>query len=489
MENPYISCRYTAVNQENINPQGKYVLYWMLAFRRLHSNFALQRAIAYSNQLQVPLVILEGIRIDYPWACDRFHQFMIDGMIDHQKELAQYQEQVFYYSFIETQKGQYKGLLPALAQDASIVITDDYPNFFMPKAIESAAQKIKVKLEKVDSNGIFPLSRTPEAFTTAFSLRRFLQKNIAPYFYAFPQEHPLKELKVKGSKFSFDPEILQKYPITQALEGFQLSGLEINHEIKAFEKGGEVKAIEKMHLFIDQKLDLYHSHRNEINSCSASGLSAYLHFGHLSMHLLIESVIRQVKDWHPDRLKTSKVTGSREGYWQLNEALEGFLDEAITWRELGFIHQYHHPQNYDQYDSLPDWAKKTLEEHEHDIRPYVYDLSRLENAQTHDPLWNAAQNQLRREGKMHNYLRMLWGKKILEWSKTPKIALDVMIELNNKYATDGRDPNSYSGIFWCLGRYDRAWGPEREIFGKIRYMSSDNTSRKIDTKDYISKYS
>jgi deoxyribodipyrimidine photo-lyase len=145
--------------------------------------------------------------------------------------------------------------------------------------------------------------------------------------------------------------------------------------------------------------------------------------------------------------------------------------------------------DYDQYDSLPAWAKQTLAEHADDPRPWVYSLEQLQRSQTHDRLWNAAQRQLAREGRMHNYLRMLWGKKILEWSPSPRAALDSMIELNNKYALDGRNPNSYSGIFWVLGRYDRAWGPERPIFGKIRYMSSDNTARKFSVKRYLENYS
>ena len=166
---------------------------------------------------------------------------------------------------------------------------------------------------------------------------------------------------------------------------------------------------------------------------------------------------------------------------------QSFLDELITWRELGY-NMCAHRDDYDQYESLPDWARKTLEEHESDRREFCYEQSEFESATTHDKLWNAAQNQLVSEGQMHNYLRMLWGKKILHWSESPRAALATMIELNNKYALDGRNPNSYSGIFWVLGRYDRAWGPEREIFGKIRYMSSENTARKLKVKTYIQHY-
>jgi deoxyribodipyrimidine photo-lyase len=148
----------------------------------------------------------------------------------------------------------------------------------------------------------------------------------------------------------------------------------------------------------------------------------------------------------------------------------------------------HFNRHYDSFRCLPGWARKTLDEHRRDSRPYCYSLETFLYSKTHDPLWNAAQNQLRETGILHNYLRMLWGKKILEWTRSPEEALDTMIILNDRLALDGRDPNSYSGIFWCLGRYDRAWGPERDIFGKIRYMSSDNTRRKLRLDRYLEQY-
>ena len=166
---------------------------------------------------------------------------------------------------------------------------------------------------------------------------------------------------------------------------------------------------------------------------------------------------------------------------------ESFLDELVTWRELGF-NMTSQRSDYDRFESLPEWAQTTLAEHERDRRPHRYSLDEFEEARTHDDLWNAAQVQLVLEGRIHNYLRMLWGKKILHWSESPRAALDIMVELNNKYAVDGRDPNSYSGIFWVLGRYDRAWGPEREVFGKIRYMSSANTRRKLRVDEYIERW-
>lgn len=190
--------------------------------------------------------------------------------------------------------------------------------------------------------------------------------------------------------------------------------------------------------------------------------------------------------WSEEKLAL-RSTGSRSGWWGVGKPAEEFLDQLITWRELGF-NCSSRCANYERYESLPAWAQQTLARHERDERDYTYTLADFAAARTHDPLWNAAQRQLKSEGRIHNYLRMLWGKKILEWSRSPRKALEVMIELNNRFALDGRDPNSYSGIFWCLGRYDRPWGPERPVFGTVRYMSSQNTARKFRVKDYLVKY-
>jgi deoxyribodipyrimidine photo-lyase len=165
---------------------------------------------------------------------------------------------------------------------------------------------------------------------------------------------------------------------------------------------------------------------------------------------------------------------------------EAFLDELVTWRELGFGYCHHEP-DYARWETLPGWARDTLETHADDPRPHLYDLGAFDEASTHDPLWNAAQRELRERGVIHNYLRMLWGKKILEWTAHPRDALDIMIELNNRYAVDGRDPNSYSGITWVLGRFDRGW-PERPVFGKVRSMSSDATRRKVSVEAYLERW-
>jgi deoxyribodipyrimidine photo-lyase len=237
--------------------------------------------------------------------------------------------------------------------------------------------------------------------------------------------------------------------------------------------------------FLDERLMDYSDRRNRPDDAAASGLSPYLHFGHVSPHQVFLELMRRAR-WTPDDV-TPPADGRRSGWWGLASGPEDFLDQLVTWRELGF--QFcRHREDHAEFSSLPDWAKRTLAEHAEDRREHVYTLQEFAAAETHDELWNAAQNQLVREGRIHNYLRMLWGKKILEWTPDPEAALEIMIELNNRYALDGRDPNSYSGIFWVLGRHDRAWGPERPVFGKVRYMSSKNTARKLPVAEYLERY-
>ncbi len=249
--------------------------------------------------------------------------------------------------------------------------------------------------------------------------------------------------------------------------------------------GGAFVARERLKQFVATSLASYGGRRKDVLEEATSGLSPYLHFGHISAHEVFARVM-SAENWTPSRLSPLS-DGQRRGWWGVGNDAEAFLDQLVTWRELGF-NFCHVRGDHDRFESLPDWARATLADHSSDPRPYVYELEELEAAATHDEIWNAAQRQLVSEGRIHNYLRMLWGKKILEWTLSPEDALEIMIHLNNKYALDGRDPNSYSGIFWCLGRYDRPWGPERPIFGKVRYMSSENTKRKLRLNSYLERY-
>jgi deoxyribodipyrimidine photo-lyase len=474
-------------NGAAVRPAAKYVLYWMIANRRVAWNFALDRAIEHCRELGKPLVIFEALRCGYEWASDRMHRFVIDGIADN--AAACERAGVTYFPYVEPKSGDGHGLLEALARDACVVVTDEYPCFFLPRMVAAAAKKLNVRLEAVDSCGMLPLRATDRIFTMAHSFRRFLQKTLPVHLNEAPAMAPLKKAgAIGGAKIS--REVLKKWPAADAglLAGSDrsLSNFPIDHKVApSLLRGGENAARKQMKHFFEAGFARYGEERNEPEKDGQSGLSPYLHFGFISAHEVFAEIVKREK-WTAAKLAV-RPNGSRAGWWNMSANAEGFLDEIITWREVGYNFSSH-SDKYDDYDSLPDFAKKTLREHERDERQHLYSLEELEAGQTYDGLWNAAQMQLVREGRIHNYLRMLWGKKILEWSRTPKVAVRVLIHLNNKYGLDGRDPNSYSGIFWCLGRYDRAWGPERAVFGKIRYMSSENTARKVRVKNYIKKY-
>jgi deoxyribodipyrimidine photo-lyase len=479
--------RILKVNDRAVHEGGDYVLYWMNAFRRIEWNFSFQRAVDWCLELKRPLLILEALRCDYQWASDRLHQFILEGMAENARRLKR--SQVFYYPYIEPKEGAGKGLLEALWKRACVVIADEFPAFFLPRALSAAAVRVRVAMEKVDSNGILPMRAADRIYSTAYAFRRFLQKVLPGHIIDAPKAHPLRGVRLPRHCF-LAQEIRKRWPPAspETLKGGAkvLSRLSLEHGVAPVElRGGSDAARRTLMIFIEDRLADYAEKRNHPEVEATSGLSPYLHFGHISVHQIFHELM-EAEDWFLDRL-SEKATGSKAGWWGMSESAEAFLDELITWRELGFNMCWQR-EGYDEYESLPKWALGTLETHIMDKREHLYTLEEFEEGRTHDPLWNAVQMQLVKEGRIHSYLRMLWGKKILQWTPKPREALEVMIELNNKYALDGRDPNSYSGIFWVLGRYDRPWGPERPIFGKVRYMSSKNTARKVKVKNYIQRY-
>lgn len=485
--------RIQTINDRDVNRDGGYVLYWMIAHRRSQWNFGLQRAAWWGAELERPVLVLEALRSGYRWASDRIHRFVIQGMRDNHHEFDD--GPAYYYSYLEPEAGAGSGLLETLAEEACVVVTDDFPCFFLPRMVKAAGRQLDVKLEAVDSNGLLPMRAADKVHSRAHYFRRFLQKTLREHLVEPPMADPLHETdnlpEWNGNYTRKIKKALEKWPQIESsqFEADQdvLQSLPIDHNVKpASFDGGSVEAHATLQRFMNEGLDHYGDDRNHPDEDASSRLSPYLHFGHISAHEVFHTVMES-EGWSPSDL-AEKPNGSRNGWWGASETAEAFLDELITWRELGYNMCWQEP-NYDRYSSLPDWARETLAEHADDKREYCYDLEQFENADTHDDVWNAAQNELVREGRMHNYLRMLWGKKILHWSESPQTALKIMIELNNKYAVDGRNPNSYSGIFWVLGRYDRAWGPEREIFGKIRYMTSDSTVKKLRMKKYLEKYS
>jgi deoxyribodipyrimidine photo-lyase len=481
--------RISSVNARPLHPQRDFVLYWMIAARRTEWNFALERAVEHAIELAKPLVVLEALRADYRWASDRLHRFVLEGMRDNARRLAA--RAVSYHPYVEPAPGAGAGLLEELGRRASVVVTDEFPCFFLPRMVRVAGRRLDVRLEAVDGNGLLPLRAADRSYPTAFAFRRFLQKTLPPHLEQLPAARPLERAGLAGPA-ALPASVTRAWPACRAVLDDDgelarlVARLPIDHGVApAPTRGGTLAARRALGRFVDERLAGYADRRNEPEVDGTSGLSPWLHFGHLSVH----EVFRRISDaegWSPGDLSAS-ASGRREGFWGMGRAAEAFLDELVTWREVGYNFSSQR-DDYDRYESLPDWAQRTLAEHAGDERPQRYDVRRFEGARTHDPLWNAAQRQLVLEGRIHTYLRMLWGKKILEWSPTPREALATMIELNNKYALDGRDPNSYSGIFWVLGRFDRPWGPERPIFGTVRYMSSENTARKVRVRGYLERY-
>lgn len=483
---PAPALRLRALNAAVPRSVGRYVLYWMVANRRTQANYALQHALYEAEQRGLPLVVLEALRLDYPHASPRFHRFVCDGMIDQRGAFAA--AGIRYHPYVEPSVGAGRGLLAAWAAEAALVITDDWPGSFVPAMQRRAAARLDLPLIAVDSVGLVPLTASDREYTTAHSFRRSLHKLLPPLLGEWPLPAPLAGLRSPPppvppagllsawpeadlDALVADPAALAALPLPRGVGPVAL-------------RGGSKAALARWTSFLADGIERYDTDRSEPDRAGGTGLSPYLHFGQISGQQMVADLMAQ-GGWTPARL--GAPTGSRAGWWGLSAPVEALLDELVTWRELA-QHSAARQPDWDRYETLPGWARLTLAEHAQDPRPNRYSPAELEAAATHDPLWNAAQRELVREGRLHNYMRMLWGKKVLEWCASPEEAFALLLHLNDKYALDGRDPSSVAGVSWVFGRFDRAWGPERPIFGKIRYMSSDNTARKLEVKAYLRRY-
>jgi deoxyribodipyrimidine photo-lyase len=469
------------------NPDGDYVLYWMIGARRSTWNFALDRAAEWARHLGKPLLVLEALDCTYHWASDRLHRFVLDGMRDNRDAFARVG--VAYHPYLEPSPHAGRGLLHALATHAGVVVTDRAPVFRLPGLVAAAARRMRVRFEEVDGVGVLPIDASPagHVFPTAYAFRRHVQKTLPLHLGVRPREAGVEAGELPAPK-SVPDDVRARWPAAddRLLDGNAgLDGLPIDHTVAPVPfRGGAAAAADRLRDFVERQVAGYGDERNHPDDDVSSGLSPYLHFGHVSPHDILTRVLRRER-WRPSRISRT-AAGAKTGWWGASVGAEAYLDQLVTWRELGINMSARRP-DYDRFESLPPWAIRTLEQHASDPRPHIYTLDAFTRAATHDAVWNAAQRQLLSEGRIHNYLRMLWGKKILEWTPTPRAALDVMIELNNRFAVDGRDPNSYSGIFWVLGRYDRPWF-ERPVFGTVRYMTSESTARKLHLKKYLTRF-
>lgn len=453
---------------------GRFVLYHCSAARRTRFNPALEHAIQRARELRLPLLVVEPLRLGYPHASVRHHRFVVDGMLDNLAAAAT--GPVRWLPWLETERGAGKGLLARLAEQAALLVVDDWPGFFHPRMIAAAA-RLPLRVEAVDGAGLYPVRAAGRAFGRAVDFRRHLQRVLAAHLALQPEAEPLRaafDLPEAPLPAGFEA------PTAERLEE-ELARLPLDRSVPAAGlAGGARAATERLEAFLP-RLHLY-PERSHPDAQASSGLSPWLHFGHLGA---AEVFTRLVARFGPARF--GPTTGAREQSWGWPEAPQAFMDELVTWRELALNGAAFLP-GYEAYEATPDWARRSLETHRGDPRPALYDLETLERARTHDPLWNAAQNELRESGRMHNYLRMLWGKRVLEWTEDPAQAFAWLVHLNDRYALDGRDPNTLAGVGWVFGRYDRPWGPERPVFGLVRYMSSENTARKLRLRDYLARW-
>ena len=453
MENKRIVC----LKSSPVRRKARYVMYWMQMFKRVENNHALCFAIAQANELKLPLLVYEGLKYYYPYACDRIHQFILENSLELKERFRE--RGIRYLFHLERQvKERYPTVL-RLAEKAAVLVTDDFPAFIIPRHNARVAEQIDIPFFAVDSNGIIPLRE--------FNKQEYAARTIRPKIRQFLPDHlkPMKELSIDkdSSKLKVDwPDTLLP---RQSIEKW-VAECAINHKIKPsiFFRGGRTEAYRHLEKFLDHRLDNYAQNRNDPSVQWTSNLSPYLHFGMISP---LEVALR-VKARGRNELST-----------------EAFLEELIVRRELSYNFT-RFSSDYESLLALPRWVQENLSRHARDHRPFVYSLKEFEAARTHDPIWNACQQELLTVGKIHGYMRMYWGKKIIEWSRTYVEALETMIFLNNQYGLDGRNPNSWTGILWCFGLHDRPWGA-RPVYGTIRSMSGENLKRKVDVEGYIAR--
>lgn len=479
---------------------GKYVLYWMQASQRIFYNHALTFAIKEANRLNLPVLVVFGLTPNFPGANLRHYKFMLEGLIEVCMSLKS-----SGIGFIMGICDQPFEIVIKYSTNAALVIFDKGYTRIQKIWRIKASKIIEKRIYEIESDVVVPveIASDKEEYSAA-TLRKKLLKKLK-YFLTevdFPEVNntfnlDLQQLDKNNPESKFQNLNLQNLNLQNLnLQNiiFNFSKLVSKNEnninknnnkiddilkiLKCdksvlpsfYYKGGYSEAKKRLDEFIKIKIDYYDQLRNDPSSDFQSNLSPYIHFGQIST---LEITLRII-----EKLKEKSIIDEQ---FYINQ----FLEQLIVRRELAINFVYYN-DNYDNFKMLPLWAKKTLKEHENDKREYIYSLSEFENAKTDDIYWNAAQMEMVKTGKMHGYMRMYWGKKVIEWTKYPQDALEYLIYLNDKYEIDGRDPNGYAGIAWCFGKHDRPWAAH-SIFGNIRYMNDKGLERKFDMKEYVKK--
>jgi deoxyribodipyrimidine photo-lyase len=356
--------------------------------------------------------------------------------------------------------GDGKGLLAALAARAAVVVTDDAVGFFQPAMIAAAARAIDARLEVVDGNGLMPMRLSTRAFPTARGFRTFWQKSGA-HTALRPSSAPPDHAALRGG--APPDHVVAQWQFGADVDVAQLP---IDHGVPRAGHGGTTAARAALASFLTTRLPRYQE-RAHPDADAQSGLSPWLHFGHLGAHEVADAAM-------------AADAGGAEG------ARDAFLDELITWRELALQNAALDPHAL-TFEGVPAWARRTLAAHAGDGRA-VLDAAALQEARSGDPLWDAAQRQLLQTGVMHNYLRMLWGKRTIFWSATPLQAWQRLVEMNNRWALDGRDASSYAGIGWCFGKFDRPWPPDKPVLGLVRTMTTASAQKKLELSRFLRRF-
>jgi deoxyribodipyrimidine photo-lyase len=423
--------------------------------RRAQANHALEFAASEANRLDLPLLVYEAITCDYPFANDRLHTFLLEGVPDTARELKK--RGIGYVFYLRKRARDANDVFYRLAEHAALAVTDDYPAFITRRHNQSVPAKVDLPYYAVDSSCLVPMSCIGKRQYAAYTIRPRIHRLLAEHM------RPVERVQVKRKWRASIPEWhldVRREDIPRLV-----AECEIDHTVPpsiSFH-GGSDQAARQLRHFLLSSFSRYAAERNEPSAHATSNLSPWLHFGHISS---------------TEIALAAQLHAAENGV-----DASGFLEELIVRRELAFNHA-RHAADPTSLDNLPDWARATLGGHREDKREYIYSPAGFEEARTHDELWNATQKEMRLRGKIHGYYRMYWGKKIIEWSRTPEDALAAMIHIHDRWALDGRDPNTYANILWCFGLHDRPWS-EREIFGTVRYMSLAGMRRKTDVDAYI----
>lgn len=448
-----MDARVRQLNGAAAGAGGRYVLYWCRWNRRVPANHALAFAAALANRLELPLMVLDCLSCGDPYDSDRMHTFVLEGVPETAAALRRLGAGYVFYC--ARRKSDPAPFVPLLKHAAAFV-TDDYPSA-LAKRPYGLPETLEVPSYAVESSCVVPPAAIGKRCYAAYSIRPRINR-LLPHFLKPAPEIRLQH-RYRGVAPAFHTEV----------RGAAIPGLvaecEIDHDVppSTMHGGGRRQADRRLRRFLDDRLRRYAREKNEPSAHATSGLSPYLHFGQIS----------------PIEIALAARECAREHRLPAGE----FLEELIVRRELAFNFAWY-SRRVDTLEELPEWARSTLARHRKDRRHPLYTREQFENAGTADSLWNATQKELRLRGTIHGYYRMYWGKKILEWSAAPEEALATMIHLHDRYAVDGRDPNTYGNILWCFGLHDRPW-PERPVYGTVRSMSRTGMERKTDAGAYI----